>query len=81
MKVWQVQEAKAKLTELINQAKINPQIISRRGVNEIVLINIDEYHELYKTKENIVSFFKNSPLNEVEIDFTRDKSKFRELDL
>ncbi len=81
MKIWQVQEAKARLTELMNQARDNPQIISRRGVNEIVLININKYHELSKTKENIVSFFQSSPLNEIELDFTRDQSKVREIEL
>ena len=81
MKIWQVQEAKAKLTEVMNQAKDNPQIISRRGINEIVLINIKKYRKLCKTEENIASFFKNSPLNGIEIEYSRDKSQMREIEL
>ena len=81
MKVWQVHEAKAKLTEVMNKAKNDPQIISRCGINEIVVININKYQELCKTKENIISFFKNSPLNEIEVEFSREKSKMREVEL
>lgn len=81
MHAWQLQEAKAKLTEVINECKLEPQFISRRGINEAVVINIHKYEELFKLKENIVSFFKNSPLNEVEIEFVRDKLKAREVNL
>ena len=81
MKAWQLQEAKAKLTQLINETKIKPQIISRHGVNEVVVINIKEYQKLCKNKENIVSFFKNSPLYNIELEFERDKSAAREIDL
>ena len=81
MQVWQLQEAKAKLTELINDTKDEPQIISRRGVNEVVVINMKKFAELCKTQESIVSFFKNSPLNEIEVEFDRDKHAMREIDL
>ncbi|KKB96700.1 Phd YefM [Candidatus Arcanobacter lacustris] len=80
MEIWQTQEAKAKLTELMNKAKIRPQIISRRGINEIVMMNIKDYEKLCNKKEDIVSFFKNSPLNNLEIEFERDKSPTRDIE-
>lgn len=79
--VWQFQEAKAKLTELVNESKHRPQIISRRGVNEAVVISIEKYRELTGQNENIVSFFQNSPLYGVELDLERDKSSIRDVDL
>lgn len=76
MKIWQIQEAKAKLTELVNLAMNEPQIISRHGTPRTIMMNIDKYNELTKSKD-IVSFFKNSPLTEVDLDLSRDKSMGR----
>lgn len=81
MEIWQLQEAKAKLTEVINECKFQPQFISRRGVNEAVVLNIQKYTELLQLKENVVSFFRNSPLSETNINFTRDKQEMREIEL
>ena len=81
MQVWQLQEAKAKLTKLINDTKREPQIISRHGVSEVIVMNINKYAELCKTKESIVSFFRKSPLNGMDIEFERDQSRMREVDL
>lgn len=81
MHVWQLQEAKAKLTQLMNEAKTEPQIISRHGVHENVVISLTKYRELCHAHENIVSFFQNSPLNGLDVDLTRDPSLIREVDL
>ena len=81
MHVWQLQEAKAKLTQLVKDAKIEPQIISRHGINETVVISIEKYRELCGIKKNIVSFLKASPLNGIDIDFERDQSAMRDVDL
>ncbi len=81
MHTWQIQEAKAKLTQLIKDALREPQAISRRGVPEIVVMSLDRYQELTRPKQDIVSFFRNSPLYRAELDLTRDKSGMREVDL
>lgn len=80
MHVWQLQEAKAKLTQLIKDAKQEPQIISKHGVNEVVVMSMKEYRESFEKKEDIMSFFRNSPLYGVDLDLTRDKSPMREID-
>jgi hypothetical protein len=81
MKTWQFQEAKAKLTRLINEAKFEPQIISRHGVDETVVLNIEKYKELIGKDEDLVSFFRKSPLYNLELEFERDRSKMRKVDL
>lgn len=81
MHVWQLQEAKAKLTQLIKEANLEPQIISRHGINETVVISMEKYKELIGQKEDVVSFFKNSPLYGIDLDLNRDKSNIREIDL
>jgi prevent-host-death family protein len=81
MKTWQFQEAKAKLTQLIKEAKLEPQIISRHGVEEMVVLDIEKYKEMVSKNENIMSFFHKSPLSTIELELVRDKSNFRKVDL
>ena len=81
MTVWQIQEAKAQFTALIREAKQEPQIISRHGVSEIVVISLDKYEELIGRKDDLVSFLRKSPLNGVDLIIERDKSTERETDL
>ncbi len=81
MHIWQLQEAKAKLTQLINESKSEPQIISRHGVHESVVISMEQYLELCGSKENITTYFRKSPLFGVDIAFERDQSPNRDTDL
>ena len=83
MHVWQLQEAKAKLTQLMNEAKQEPQIISRHGVNETVVMSMKQYEKLTSKGDDIVSFFKHSPLYglNLEDEIKRDRSSHREIDL
>ena len=47
MAKWQLQEAKARFSELVDQAvKKGPQIITRRGVETVVVAPIEEWHRL-----------------------------------
>lgn len=80
MHVWQLQEAKAKLTQLLKEAKNEPQIISRHGVSEVVVINIEEYRRAFEKNGDLLSFFKQSPLYGVDLNMTRDKSPMRDID-
>ena len=51
MRKWQVQDAKARFSELL-EASINegPQIITKRGVDTAVLVHFEEWQRLQKTK-------------------------------
>lgn len=80
MREWQLQEAKAKLSELVGSSQLEPQIISRHGKKECVVISFAKYKELLGGDENLVSFFKNSPLYGIDIDFSRDNSNSREVE-
>ncbi len=81
MSTWQLQQAKAKLTEFVNRAKQEPQIISRHGKPEVVTISIERYNKLISSNEDIVSFFQSSPLMNTEIKIERDESRIRDLEL
>ncbi len=50
MAEWQVQDAKARFSELLDTAlKKGPQVVTRRGVQAAVLVPIEEWNRLQKT--------------------------------
>ena len=73
-KRWQLQEAKNRLSAVVEEAlQHGPQIITRRGVDTAVVISIKEFIKMTKPKQNLAEFFQSSPLHDVEIDLTRSK--------
>jgi prevent-host-death family protein len=77
MHIWQFQEAKAKLTQLMKEAKIEPQIISKHGINESIVMSISQYEALLGAKESLGIFLRNSPLYNTDWICERDKSGMR----
>ena len=50
MAAWQVQDAKARFSELLDAAvEQGPQIVTRRGVETAVLVPIEEWRRLQQT--------------------------------
>jgi len=82
MKKWQVQEAKAKLSELIKKAvKEGPQEISVRGIDTAVIISKQKYIDLTSTnKITLLKLLQNSPLRGISLSVERDKSSCREVE-
>jgi len=47
MTKWQLQEAKARFSELIDDTlEKGPQVVTRRGIDTAVVVSIDEWHKL-----------------------------------
>jgi len=64
---WQFQEAKNKLSEVVNLAlKKGAQIITRRGEEVAVVLSFSDYQKLQKSRTSLSSFFHESPLNGLE---------------
>jgi antitoxin Phd len=81
-KTWQLQEAKAHLSELVKKAqKHGPQYISVRGNPAVVVISEFEYKSLITPSISLVDFFRQSPLVGLHLDLSRDKSLNRDIDL
>lgn len=79
---WQLQEAKSHFSEVVDEALTHgPQQITRHGEEVVVILSTKEFKKLTRPKGDIVSFFSQSPLGEVDIDFSRSKEKARGLDL
>lgn len=78
-RVWQLQEAKSKLSELVKQAqREGPQIISRHGDEVAVVISYQEYLQLRKPETGLVEFLRHSPLVGINLDLERDRSPARQ---
>lgn len=79
MKTWQLQSAKAQLSQLIQNAIIDgPQQISIRGVPKVVILRKEDYDRLTKIQMPFVEFISKSPLSGLKINFKRDKSLTRD---
>ncbi len=73
--IWQIQEAKNKLSEVIARAlKQGPQVITRHGHKTVVVVSYEEYKKLSQFAVKFSEFFRASPLAGLELDLTRDKS-------
>lgn len=82
MRQWQLQEAKAKLSDLIKIAlKDGPQNITVHGKPAVVLLSMEEYEALSCKKKSIIDLLQGSPLSNVQLDLKRNKSLTREVDL
>ena len=82
MKTWQLQEAKAQLSEVIRQAsKKGPQTITMRGEPTAVIISKEEYDRLKHPRGSFVDFMRKSPLCGVDIDLKRKQTLTRESDI
>ena len=50
MTAWQVQDAKARFSELLDTTlRKGPQVVTRRGVETAVLVPIEEWHRLQRS--------------------------------
>ena len=77
-RVWQLQEAKNKFSEVVEEAlSQGPQVITRRGVETVILLSYSEYRKLLASQKKLSEFFRQSPLADVNIDLERDRSDVR----
>jgi antitoxin Phd len=77
-RIWQLQEAKNKLSEVVDEAlKKGPQIVTRRGKEAVVILSSTDYKKMLLRQTRLSQFFSESPLAEVSLDLTRDKSSGR----
>lgn len=82
MQSWQLQQAKAHLSDLVKEASTGkPQEITLRGKPTVVVLSIEQYEKLIRPKPNLVDFLRHSPLKDVNLEIDRDKSGMREIDL
>lgn len=81
MAVWQVQDAKARLSEVIERARTEgPQTITRHGAERAVVLSIDDYRSLVAHKPDFKAHLLGGPkVDDFSIERDRDTGRIVEL--
>jgi len=81
-KKWQVQEAKAKFSQLIKETECSGyQTITRNGAPVAYVVSKEEFEFYLKPKKPLLEVFDQCPYPEIELDFDRSQDTVREIDL
>ena len=82
MQSWQLQEAKAKFSELVRKATFEgPQEVTVRGQEQVVVIAKKTYETLLHPKPSFWELMSNSPIKGIDLDIERDRSFPRDVGL
>jgi prevent-host-death family protein len=74
-KIWQLQDAKSKFSEVVDHALTQgAQIVTRRGKKAVVVMPFEEYERLTRRTGNLAQFLLASPLSGSKLTIERDKS-------
>jgi len=81
MAIWQIQQAKTRLSEVIERARTEgPQTITRHGAERAVMLSIEDYRALIAHKPDFKAHLLGGPKVD---DFTveRDRDMGRDVEL
>ncbi len=85
MASWALQDAKAHFSDVVEQAlRKGPQTVTRRGHAAVMVVAVEQFRQLTRRKEqqDLVSFFQQSPLAELDTDWlARVRDSGREVEL
>jgi antitoxin Phd len=83
-RAWQLQEAKAKFSELFRRARTEgPQYVTKSGREKVVVLPSEQYEEMVhraRQPRSLVDFFRQSPLRGLNLDLTRDKDTGKDIE-
>ena len=73
--IWQVQEAKQKLSEVLRLSKTEDQIITRHGEEIAVIVDIDQYRRLRQARATSIRKYPSlfPPLTDQDFAETMDE--------
>ena len=81
MATWQVQDAKTRLSELIERARVEgPQTITRHGAERAVVLSIEDYRALAARQPDFKAYLLGGPKFE-EFAIERDPDTGRTVEL
>jgi prevent-host-death family protein len=81
---WRLQDAKARLSEVVRQARERgPQRVTLHGRDAVVVVGAEEFDRMQHpiTGRDIVQALATSPLADVDFDRSSVKSPVRDVDL
>jgi prevent-host-death family protein len=78
---WTVANAKAHLSEVIERAQTEPQMITRNGTPSVVMVSVGEWNRKTTRSGSLASFLMSSPLSGSAMDDDRLGDAPRPLEL
>lgn len=74
-RVWTLGDARNRFSEVVRMAiSEGPQIVTRRGVEVVVVVGKDEFAALQGSRPSLVQFFRTSPFVGLDLGPERDRS-------
>ena len=71
---WQLQEAKSKFSQLVENAmQGSPKFVTKHGNNAVVVLSFEDYKKMIKPEKDLLSFFQDSPFGDFELGISRSK--------
>ena len=81
MHTWQLQDAKNRLSKVIRDARLSPQVITLRGKEEAVVLSFAEYRKLSHPKMTWAELLADAPPEAEGLDISRSRDTGRSIDL
>ena len=78
---WTVAGAKARLSEVIERAQTDPQIITRHGKPSVVIVSAEEWARKTVRKGTLAEFLMTSPLRAADLDLERVRDQPSDVEL
>jgi antitoxin Phd len=79
--MWQVQEAKTRLSEVIEEAHSKgPQIITRHGAERAVILSIEDFRALTANQPDLKAYLLGGPKVD-SFEIRRDRDMGRDINL
>lgn len=78
---WSVAEAKAKFSEVLDQARDTPQTITRNGRPAAIVVSVEEWERRTSREGTLADFFAASPLRGSGLRAERSRGRPRDTDL
>ncbi|MGW0196845.1 type II toxin-antitoxin system Phd/YefM family antitoxin [Nonomuraea sp. NPDC003201] len=79
---WQLQEAEQQFSEVVRKAHDEgPQVVTKHGKDVVVILDMEEYRRLRGRQPDFKEFLLSEPDWPDDLEFARDKSLPREVDL
>jgi len=85
MTTWKLEDAKNQFSRLVRAAQVQPQIVTRHGREEAVVMSMEKYRQLARQQPDFVQFMRRSPLatafGKGELELRRPRDMPRDIEL
>jgi len=80
--IWQFQQAKSKLSEVLNRVEeLGEQVIVRNKNEYYIILSEEQYQSYFSSRGSLIDIFLQFPHPDVELEIGRSNETLRDLDL